>query len=83
VSQTPPPVQINHPLLFSICTALWGVALIVMVILEAAGIYPVRVWIVVCVVGFLLGILAIIYSKSSWRTRLNPDRPDGSEPAGE
>jgi hypothetical protein len=69
VTPVPPSVEINHALLFSIGTGLWGIALAVMVVLDLAGIYQARVWIWVCGAGLILGIAAIIYSKFSWRAR--------------
>jgi hypothetical protein len=69
VTILPPPVVINHPLLFGIGTALWAIALTVMVILDLTGLYQARVWIWVCAVGVVLGIAAIVYSKFSWRSR--------------
>jgi hypothetical protein len=68
----PPPVEINHPLLFGIGAGLWAAALVVIVVLDLAGLYQARVWIWVCAVGVLLGVVAIIYSKVSWRARRNP-----------
>jgi hypothetical protein len=72
----PPPVVINHPLLFGIVTGLWAVALGVIVVLDLAGVYQARVWILVCAVGVLLGIAGIIYTKFSWRARREPPGED-------
>ncbi|MDR1118811.1 MAG: hypothetical protein LBL01_05890 [Bifidobacteriaceae bacterium] len=65
----PPPVVINYPVLFGIGTGAWAVALATMVTLDLAGMYRARVWIWVCAVGVLLGVVAIVYTKVSWRTR--------------
>ncbi|MDR1185918.1 MAG: DUF2530 domain-containing protein [Bifidobacteriaceae bacterium] len=65
----PPPVVINHPVVFGIGTGLWAIALAVMVVLDLTGTYQARVWIWVCAVGVVLGIAATVYSKFSWRAR--------------
>jgi prepilin signal peptidase PulO-like enzyme (type II secretory pathway) len=65
----PPPVVINHPLLFAVGTGAWGIALMLMVALDLMGMYRARVWIAVCAVGVVLGVIAIVYTKFSWRTR--------------
>jgi hypothetical protein len=60
---------INHPLLFAIGTIGWLIALIVLVTLQATGTYQAPEWIAVCAVGAGLGVIAIIYSRFSWRAR--------------
>ncbi|MDR2566125.1 MAG: hypothetical protein LBC97_08740 [Bifidobacteriaceae bacterium] len=69
MSTLPPPVEINHPLLFGIGTGLWALALAVLVALDLTGVYQARVWIWVCGVGVVLGIAGVVYSKHSWRAR--------------
>jgi polyferredoxin len=66
---TPPPVVINHPLLFAIGTGLWAIALALVVALDLMGMYRARVWIAVCAVGVFLGLVAVVYTKFSWRAR--------------
>ncbi|MDR2454545.1 MAG: DUF2530 domain-containing protein [Bifidobacteriaceae bacterium] len=70
---TPPPVVINHPLVFSFGTSAWLMALLTLVTLDLTGVYRARVWIVVCAVGAALGVIGIVYTKVSWRAR-RPDR---------
>jgi hypothetical protein len=65
----PPPVVINYPVLFSIGTGGWAAALITMVTLDLTDTYRARVWIWVCAVGVLLGVVGIVYTKVSWRAR--------------
>jgi hypothetical protein len=71
----PAPVVINHPLLFAIGTGGWFIALLMMVALDLMGMYSARIWIAVCAVGVVLGLMATIYAKFSWRTRRLPDIP--------
>ncbi|MDR1825204.1 MAG: DUF2530 domain-containing protein [Bifidobacteriaceae bacterium] len=69
MSITPPPVTINHPLLFAIGTGLWAVALAVVAVLQATGAMDRPEWIWVCVTGLVLGVTGIIYSRHSWRAK--------------
>jgi hypothetical protein len=75
-STIPPPVVINHPLLFAIGTGLWTAALAVVVALDLMGIYRARVWIAVCAVGVILGLVSVVYTKFSWRARRSDKPPD-------
>jgi polyferredoxin len=72
-------VVINHPLLFAVGTALWSIALLVVVTLDLMGMYRARVWIAVCAVGIVLGVTGIIYTKFSWRAR-RPDKAVSGPP---
>jgi hypothetical protein len=76
VTTVPPAVEINHPLLFGIGTALWALALAVTVVLDVTGTHQARVWVWVCAVGMVLGIAGTVYSKYSWRARRNSGRRD-------
>ncbi|MCL2804052.1 MAG: DUF2530 domain-containing protein [Micrococcales bacterium] len=65
----PPPVQINHPLLFGLGTGLWALALAVLAILYWGFDQPVGRWLWVCLVGLVLGVVGVIYSRHSWRAK--------------
>jgi hypothetical protein len=69
VPTTPPPVTINHPLLFAIGTAAWAVALVTVVLLTALGVADLGIWIWICAAGTFLGLVAIVYVRHSWRAK--------------
>ncbi|MDR2252413.1 MAG: DUF2530 domain-containing protein [Bifidobacteriaceae bacterium] len=77
---TPPQVTVNHPLLFGVGTGLWLAALALLATLDLMGVYRARVWLAVCAAGVALGVVGVVYTKHSWRTR-GPEEAPKAPPA--
>jgi hypothetical protein len=63
------PSASKHVTLFAIGTGLWAVALAVLLILDAFHVHDAGNWTFVCIVAIALGVVAILYSRTSWRAR--------------
>ena len=57
----PPPLETNDVALVAAGTALWAVALVVLVVLKLAGTQVHGWWLVMCGEGALLGLVGVRY----------------------
>ena len=67
--EVPPPLEGNDRLIAAVGTAIWGVALTIVVLLRNHLPHSSQWWIWVCVAGVGLGIFGIVYVPVLQRSR--------------
>lgn len=70
----PPPLEANDPLVTAIITAVWAVALVVLLVLRDRIPATERWWIWVCVAGLAMGLFALWYVPRMKRARARAAR---------
>ena len=70
----PPPLEANDPLVTAIITAMWAVALVVLLVLRDRIPATERWWIWVCVAGLAMGLFALWYVPRMKRARARAAR---------
>jgi Protein of unknown function (DUF2530) len=87
--EPPPPLEANDQLVAGSLTAVWAVALVVLLIVRDSLPHDARWWVWTCVAGVAMGLFALWYVPRLKRGRARaadrrapdqPDQPDQSAP---